>query len=99
MLLPVFPLAPHLHVHDIPSDKRSYQVNGKTVTHAQLLFWAGLTGVVYLPATAAPVGFTKSGLPVGVRIVGPHYGDRTTIHFAKLLEQEFQKFVPPKGYE
>ena len=65
----------------------------------QLLFWAGLTGVVYLPATAAPAGYTKSGLPVGVQIVGPHYGDRTTIHFAKLLEEEFQGFVVPKGYD
>ena len=99
MLLPVFPLAPHLHMHDMPSDVRTYQVNGRTVTHANLLFWAGLTGVAYLPATAAPAGFTKSGLPVGVQIVGPHYGDRTTIHFAKLLEQEFQGFVAPKGYE
>jgi amidase len=98
MLLPVFPLAPFPHVHDVPSDVRTYQVNGRTVTHAHLLFWAGLTGVAYLPATAAPAGFTKSGLPVGVQIVGPHYGDRTTIHFAKLLEQEFQGFVAPKGY-
>ena len=99
MLLPVFPLAPHLHMHDLPSDLRTYQVNGKTVMHAHLLFWAGLTGVAYLPATAAPAGYTKSGLPVGVQIVGPHYGDRTTIHFAKLLEQEFQGFVVPEGYE
>jgi amidase len=99
MLLPVFPLPPHLHMQDVPSDLRTYRVNGKDVTHAQLLFWAGLTGVAYLPATAAPAGFTKSGLPVGVQIVGPHYGDRTTIHFAKLLEQEFQAFVPPEGYE
>jgi len=99
LLLPVFPLAPHLHMHDVPSDVRTYQVNGKTVTHMQLLFWAGLTGVVYLPATAAPAGYTKSGLPVGVQIVGPHYGDRTTIHFAKLLEEEFQGFVVPKGYD
>jgi amidase len=38
-------------------------------------------------------------LPVGVQIVAPQYGDRTAIHFARLLEREFQPFVPPPGYE
>ena len=98
MLLPVFPLAPHKHT-DEPVETRTYTINGKTMKHANVLFWAGLTGVAYLPATAAPAGFTKSGLPVGVQIVGPHFGDRQTIAFAKMLEQEWQGFVPPKGFE
>jgi amidase len=55
--------------------------------------------MVYLPATVAPAGFTPGGLPVGVQIVGPQYGDRTTIELARLLEREFQAFVPPPGYE
>jgi amidase len=37
-------------------------------------------------------------LPVGVQIVGPQYGDRSCIDFARLLEQEFCSFVPPPGY-
>jgi amidase len=98
MLCPVYPLAPHKHT-DEPVETRTYTINGKTAKHADVLFWAGLTGVAYLPATAAPAGFTKSGLPVGVQIVGPHFGDRTTIGFAKLLEQEWQGFVAPKGFE
>lgn len=57
--------------------------------------WAGLTGVVYLPATVAPVGLTDDGLPVGVQIVGPYLEDRTTIHFAELVEEIFGGFVPP----
>jgi amidase len=35
---------------------------------------------------------------VGVQIIGPQYGDRTCIEFARLLESEFQGFVPPDGY-
>jgi amidase len=35
---------------------------------------------------------------VGVQIVGPQYGDLTTLAFSKLLEREFQGFVPPPGY-
>mgnify|MGYP003693742879 CR=1 FL=1 len=49
-------------------------VNGKRVPVTDHLFWAGYTGVSYLPSTAAPCGFTPGGLPVGVQIVGPQYG-------------------------
>jgi amidase len=98
LLCPVYPLAPHKHT-DESTATRVYDVNGKKVMHGNLLFWAGLTGVAYLPATAAPAGFTPAGLPVGVQIVGPHFGDRSTIHFARLLEQEWQGFVAPKGFE
>jgi amidase len=97
LLCPVFPVAPH-ELSDVPSRQRVYRVNGRERDHGSMLFWAGLTGVAYLPSTAAPAGFTGEGLPVGVQIVGPQFGDRTTIHFAKLLEKEWQGFVPPEGY-
>jgi len=47
----------------------------------------------------APIGFTPAGLPVGVQIVGAQYADRACIEFARLLEREYQPFVPPAGYE
>jgi amidase len=34
-----------------------------------------------------------------VQIVGPLYGDRTTIHVAGLLERHWRQFVPPPGWE
>jgi len=73
-------------------------VNGKRVPCVDQLFWAGYGGMAYLPATVAPAGFTPAGLPVGVQIIGPQYGDRTCIEFARLLEREFQAFVPPPDY-
>jgi amidase len=63
------------------------------------MFWAGYTCNFYLPATVAPAGLSPAGLPVGVQIVGPQYGDYTCIHFAQLLEREFQAFEPPAGFE
>jgi amidase len=99
LLCPVYPVAAHPHMHDVPPERRTYQVNGKELTHPHMLFWAGMTGLVYLPATAAPAGFTAGGLPVGVQIVGPHFGDRTTIEFARLLEQSYQGFVQPPGFD
>ncbi len=78
---------------------RKIVVNGKRVTATDQWFWAGLPSVAYLPATIAPAGLTPAGLPVGVQLIGPQYGDHTCIALARLLEQEFQAFVPPQGWE
>ena len=51
-----------------------------------------------LPATVAPVGFTSSGLPVGIQIVGPYLEDATPIEFAARLTEVIGGFQPPKGY-
>jgi amidase len=44
----------------------------------------------------APIGFTKAGLPFGVQITGPIYGDRTTLMAASLFEQAGYAFRPPE---
>jgi amidase len=86
--------------HDTVSARheRRYVVNGRSEPSTNELFWAGLAGMVYLPGTVAPIATASDGLPVGVQIVGPWYRDRTTIAFARLLEQEYRGFVPPPGY-
>jgi amidase len=89
---------PHNHSGRWDGD-RTIDVNGARAAATDQTFWAGLASVAYLPATMAPAGFTASGLPVGVQIIGPQYGDNTCLTFARLLEQEFQAFVPPKGWD
>jgi amidase len=87
--------------HDQKGERheRTIRVNGREVPTTDQLFWAGYSGLVYLPSTVAPAGFSPRRLPVGVQIVGPQYGDRSCIAFARLLEREFQGFVPPPGYD
>jgi amidase len=98
LLCPVAGTAAFPHDQQGERHTRTIEVNGARVPVTDHLFWAGYTGVSFLPSTAAPCGFTPSGLPVGVQIVGPQYGDLTCLAFAKLLEREFQGFVPPPGY-
>ncbi|HSE05464.1 MAG TPA: amidase [Methylomirabilota bacterium] len=86
------------HDHEGERHERTIVVNGRRVPTTDQLFWAGYSGMVYLPSTVAPAGFSPAGLPIGVQIVGPQYGDRTCIELARLLEREFQGFVPPPGY-
>jgi amidase len=74
--------------------------NDQEILHKDaMLPWADLANVSYLPATVAPIGLTSDGLPVGVQIIGPYLEDRTTIHFAKLIEENFYGFQPPSGFE
>jgi amidase len=70
----------------------------RAVPYAEQLFFAGLASLSYLPATAAPIGLTGEGLPVGLQIIGPEGKDPTTIEFARLLAAEISGFVPSPGY-
>jgi amidase len=99
LLCPVATTAASPHNHKGERWERMIPVNGRPQPSTTQMFWAGYSGNFYLPSTVAPAGFTQEGLPVGVQIVGPQYGDYTCIHFARLLEREIQAFVPPTGYE
>ena len=99
LLCPVAGVAAFPHDQDGQRHERVLTVNGERRPVTDHLFWAGYTGASLLPSTAAPCGFTPEGLPVGVQIAGPQYGDLTCIAFAQLLEREYQPFVPPPGFE
>jgi amidase len=63
-----------------------------------MMRWAGVTLNAGLPASVAPVGTSRDGLPIGVQIAGAYLEDKTTLAVAALLEQHHQGFVPPPGY-
>ena len=98
LLCPIAATAAFPHDQERERAERTITVNGRQQRSIDQLFWAGLAGVVYLPATVAPAGLMPGGLPVGVQIIGPHLADRTTIRFARLLAEEIGGFVPPPGY-
>jgi amidase len=98
LLLPVAATAAFPHDHNPDHDRRLISVNGKPVRYDEQMFWAGPASLSYLPATAAPLGLTGGGLPVGMQIVGAEGEDLTTIEFARLLAAEIGGFVPPPEY-
>ncbi len=99
LLCPPIGTAALPHRQDGATWERSLTVNGHTIAYNDLLFWPGMIGACHLPASIAPIGFTQAGLPIGVQIVGPIYGDRTTIAVAGMLEQDWLGFTPPEGWE
>lgn len=98
LLCPAAASVAPLHNHEGEPFERPITVNGGQVPLSTQFFWAGYSGLAFLPSTVAPAGLTEAGLPVGVQIIGPQYGDLTCIHFASLLEQSYRGFTPPPGY-
>ena len=98
LLCPVLGAATWPHMTEGEVWRRRLTVAGQDVSYNDLLFWPGLTGGYHLPASVAPLGQTAEGLPFGVQIAGPLYGDRTTIAVAGLLERAWRGFTPPPGY-
>jgi amidase len=86
--------------HSLPGERweRMIKVNGKPQPATTQMWWAGIAGMCYLPGTAAPIGVSADGLPLSVQVVGPQYGDLSTIRFAQLIEREYYAFVPPGAY-
>lgn len=98
LVCPIAPVTAFPHTGETAWDKRFVTVNGKPVSAGADLFWAGLATVSHLPATVAPTGLARDGLPVGIQVVGAFGRDRTTIAAAKWLEKLIGGFVPPPGW-
>lgn len=98
LLCPITPTAAIPHDQSPNQNARQIVVNGKPFPYMEQIFWAGLIGMALLPSTAAPIGQMPSGLPVGVQVVGPYYGDLTTIRVAGLLREVMGGYVAPPGY-
>jgi len=97
LLTPMMATAAFLHDHS-PADDRTIDVDGVTRPYFEQVFWAGLSGVSFLPSTVVPTGPNADGLPIGVQIIGPEYADQITIGLAMRLEQMGFRFMPPPGY-
>lgn len=98
LICPPVTTAAFPHNHAGEPFERTLVVNGRERPMAEQLFWAGYSGLFYLPSTVVPAAQTPQGLPTGVQIIGPQYGDLTCIRLARLLEREYRAFAPPPGY-
>jgi len=87
LLCPVAAGAAFPHDHEGERYERSIEVNGHRVPTTDQLFWAGYSGMAYLPSTAAPAGFSPTGLPIGVQIVGRPFEEDKVLAAAALIEQ------------
>jgi amidase len=91
--VPAFP-----HDHSEPMDQRRLDTPEGKRPYLDITPWIAMATLTGCPATAAPVGRTASGLPVGLQIMGPYLEDATPIEFARLLTDVVGGFEAPPGY-
>jgi amidase len=85
--------------HDpTPITERKLDVDESSQAFLQQFFWAGLPNIPQLPSTVIPTGVNSEGLPIGVQIIGPAYGDKLTLEVAELLEGDGFAFQAPPNY-
>ncbi|MBA2312858.1 MAG: amidase [Actinobacteria bacterium] len=94
LLFPVAPVAAFPHDRR-PERERTIEVDGRARDYIDLEVWMALAGLGHLPATVAPAGLTRDGLPAGIQIIGPYLEDRTTIACARALAGLIGGFHPP----
>ena len=98
VLAPIMPTTAFAHDQRAPGE-RTIDIDGTAYPYFMQTFWAGLAGVAYLPATVIPAGPGPDGLPIGLQIIGPAYGDLRTIGLAQRLERMGFAFRAPPGFD
>ena len=82
VLTPPFGVAAFEHVDEPDWRLRTLVIDGEPTPYGDQLAWPGVATFAGLPVTVAPMATNAAGLPMGVQIVGPYLGDRTTIAVA-----------------
>lgn len=98
LLCPTVVTPAFVHDHSNPQSLRKLTVAGAERPYFDLMGWISFATATHHPATVAPVGRTKAGLPVGIQIIAPYLEDLTSIDFAGRLGEVVGGFEPPPGY-
>lgn len=82
LAIPVAGLEPGMVEEEYPKS-----VDGQPVgDYLDWLRFSFLSTTTTLPAISMPVGFTKSGMPVGVQLIGPPRGEARLLQVARAVE-------------
>jgi amidase len=97
-LLPCNFVAAFPHVHERPAYRRMLDTPEGKRLYYDVTKWTSLATLSGCPATVAPVGRIRSGLPVGLQIMGPYLEDATPIDIARLMADVVGGFEAPPGF-
>ncbi len=97
-LLPAGFNAAFPHDHTQPLEQRVVHTPEGPRPYLNTALWTCFATLAGLPATVAPIGRTKAGLPIGLQIVAPLWEDGTSIEFAALLAEIVGGFEAPPAF-
>jgi amidase len=103
LIAPIAPVTAFPHTPGRYAQRSLRCSDGRKIPYESMIHWIALASACGLPATAAPVGFGASGLPVGAQIIGPRGGDAKTLAVAQAVEERLGGFRSPpmdwRGYK
>jgi len=89
--IPVVGLEPGLVEEEFPTS-----IDGQSITsYIDWLKFSFLATTCALPALSLPIGFTKSGMPVGIQLIGPARGEAKLLRVARAIEEAMQFGASP----
>ena len=83
VIAPAFGTYAFPHVEEPSWQRRTLRIGDVETPYGQQLAWPGVATLPGLPATAALIGRTAEGLPLGAQVIGAMFEDWTTITVAK----------------
>ncbi|WP_111493278.1 amidase [Marinobacter bohaiensis] len=99
LVCPVTNTQPFPHDQDTSALDRHLIINGRPQPYMDVTVWSGLAVLSGLPALSLPVGFTDSGLPLAVQLIGPAFGDRNLLRIGHLLARHLHPDGLPMARE
>lgn len=84
----------------LPTDinQREVKINGvKEHVFSVLNRLTGPTSLIGFPSLSIPCGFSKSGLPIGLQLIGKPFDEANMYQFAEAFERE--RLIPKLNYE
>ena len=94
LVCPAVPVVAFPHMAEgsgVHSDQlfRRITIDGEPAPYLDFA-WQGLALIANLPATVMPTGKFSDGLPTGLQIIGPHFGEAKLLNVAHRYQQETQ---------
>ncbi|MBV5296257.1 MAG: amidase [Curvibacter lanceolatus] len=86
VLTPVLGCTAYPHIDPMDWASATVQMDGQAQPLGPQVFWPGIATVAGLPATSAPVGRDRDGLPIGLQVIGPMFEDLTPLALVRRLE-------------
>jgi amidase len=96
-LMPVAFMPAFAHDSSQPMSARMLKAGGGARPYTDMNRWISFATLTGCPATSAPVGRTREGLPVGLQIMGPYAEDATPIDLAAKITEVVGGFEAPPG--
>ena len=85
VIAPAAPRTAFPHTIELGYTDRTLDIDGVERPYSSILFWAGIATMPLLPSVVVPVGRDAEGLPCGVQLIGPAYGDRRLLQIARTI--------------